>query len=154
MWGGNGSSQHIERQPKMPRRFPNIDKYQVQKKRFEKNWISGGPMTEWCSEFIHACARFITYSSVTSCSSSQASLCVSWLLPVLLHVHIRSPYLRSRASYSLNKRVKDKQHTSTLHHFQIFWKFWSLKQHALLKQSWSSSVSIATRPLWERLVHK
>lgn len=42
-----------------------------------------------------------THSSATSCSSSQASLCVSWLLPVLLHVHILSLYRSNRASYSL-----------------------------------------------------
>lgn len=42
-----------------------------------------------------------THSSVTSCSSSHASLCVSWLLPVLLHVQMRSLYLCRRASYSL-----------------------------------------------------
>lgn len=42
-----------------------------------------------------------TNSSVTSCSSSHASLWVSWLLPVLLHVQMRSLYLCRRASYSL-----------------------------------------------------
>lgn len=45
-----------------------------------------------------------TYSSATSCSSSQASLCVSWLLPVLLQVHIRWLYFSSRASYSLKEQ--------------------------------------------------
>lgn len=39
-------------------------------------------------------------SSVTSCSSSHASLCVSWLLPVLLHVQMRSSYFFRRASNS------------------------------------------------------
>lgn len=42
-----------------------------------------------------------TNRAVTSCSSSHASWCVSWLLPVLLHVQMRSLYLCKRASYSL-----------------------------------------------------
>lgn len=46
-----------------------------------------------------------THSSATSCSSSQASLWVSWLLPVLLQVHMRWLYFSSRASYSLKEQT-------------------------------------------------
>lgn len=55
-------------------------------------------------EDVHYKGRESTNRAVTSCSSSQASWCVSWLLPVLLHVQMRSLYLCRRASYSLEKR--------------------------------------------------
>lgn len=69
--------------------------------------IQYGP--DLCS-FSHG---FVTHSSVTSCSSSQASRCVSWLLPVLLHVQIRSLYFCNRASYSLSSMVKGKKMAQT-----------------------------------------
>lgn len=56
--------------------------------------------TSWM-KIMNTNFRCNTNSSVTSCSSSHASLCVSWLLPVLLQVQMRSSYLSKRVSYSL-----------------------------------------------------